>query len=166
MTREELLLKLRDIEAPPEPPWWLLAPAWFWLGGALLAILGVAWWWRNHRRHERLARIARAELQAIHSGFRHDGDTRLLAYRVSRWLKQVALLAYPGQPIQRISGEAWLGILDRHLDDQPFSRGCGRIFGHQLYQRNLEIDTEQVITLCERWLRSIQPSLQARSSNR
>ena len=163
MTHDELLLKLRDIEAPSEPPWWLLAPAWLWLAAALCCMLAIAWWWARRRRTRRLLRVAHAELQGIHSDYRRDGDTRKLAHRVAGWLKQVALLAYPDQQLQRASGDAWLQFLDRDLSGQPFSRGCGRVFGQRLYMRDIDIDAEQVIALCERWLDSIRPRLQGRS---
>lgn len=160
MTHEELLLKLRDIEAPPEPPWWLLAPAWFWLAGALCCALGATWWWVRRRRTQRLARIAAAELRAIHLEYRRNGDSRQLAHRVASWLRQVALLAYPERQLQRACGDTWLQFLEQDLPGQPFSQGCGRVFGHPLYQRNVDLDADQVIALCERWLRSIRPRLQ------
>ena len=162
MTREELLLKLRDIEPPPEPPWWLLAPAWLWLAGLLVCLLGMAWWWTRRRHGQRLVRLARAELQAIERGYRRDGDARRFAYRASSWLKQVAILAYPEQGLQRVNGEAWLCFLDDPLTGQPFSRGCGRVFGQELYHRDIDIDADQVMALCERWLNSIGSLLRRR----
>ncbi len=159
---EELLLKLRDIQAPPEPPWWLLAPAWLWLVALLVAMLMVTWLWRKRRRREHLARLAQRELEFIEARYRRNPDTRLLAFQVSRWLKQVALLAFPERQLQRVNGAAWLEFLDQDLPDQPFTRGCGQVFGARLYQRQVDLDANQVIALCDRWLQSIKPRLQQR----
>lgn len=163
MTREELLLKLRDIEAPPEPAWWLLGPAWLWLTLFITCLFGVAWWWTRRRRGLRLVRLARAELQAIDQGYRQDGDAHRFAYQVSRWLKQVAMLAYPERELQRKSGEAWLRFLDGQLTGRPFSQGCGRVFGERLYRRDIDIDVEQTFALCERWLHRNSSLLRRRS---
>lgn len=160
MTSEELLLKLRDIQPPPEPPWWLIPPAWLWLAAALAAIVISAWLWRKRRRSEHFARLARRELESIEARYRRDPNSRLLAFQASRWLKQVALLAFPELQLQRLSGDAWLEFLDRHLPDRPFTRGCGRVFGASLYQRRVDLDAGQVIALCNRWLQSVKPHLQ------
>jgi hypothetical protein len=159
MTSDELLLQLRDIQPPPEPPWWLLAPAWLWLAAVIAVLCAGAWaWWR--RRHSRqLGRLAARELQVIHGDYQRDRDIRQLAIRLSRWLKQVALLAFPTHRLQGVSGDAWLEFLDQGLRDRPFSRGCGRVFGGKVYRRQVELEAGAVIALCERWLRVVKPRL-------
>ena len=154
MTSEELLLKLRDIEAPPEPPWWLLAPAWLWLAALLAVMLMVTWLWRKRRRREHFARLAQRELESIEARYRRNLDSQLLAFGVSRWLKQVALLAFPERQLQR--------VLDGDLPDRPFTRGPGQVLGAKLYQRQVDLDADQVIALCDRWLQSVKPRLQQR----
>jgi hypothetical protein len=163
MSGDELLQQMRDIQPPPEPPWWLLGPGWLWLA-AVVALLGVgAWtWWR--RRHSRqLARLAARELHSIQRDYRRDRDSRQLAIRLSRWLKQVALLAFPAQGLQRVNGDAWLAFLDQGLHERPFSQGCGRVFGGEVYRARVELDAGAVIALCERWLRVVAPRLRRRT---
>jgi hypothetical protein len=175
MTREELLLQLRDILPPPEPAWWLVAPVYLTIVALLLGLFISGWLLRRRQRADRLAVVARLELQAIRAGYRQHQNVQLFAIKVSRWLKQVAMLAFPGSQLQPVTGEAWLRFLDQSLnmgqntdqdtdrDNSHFSRGCGRIFGAAVYQSSVDLDADQVFALCERWLNSIKPRLQQRS---
>ena len=171
MTREELLLQLRDIQPPPEPAWWLVAPVYLAIAAFLLGLFITAWLLRRRQRNARLAKLARLELQVIRAEYRQDHDVHLLAIKVSRWLKQVAMLAFPDSQLQALSGEPWLNFLDQSLgqnmhqnrDNGDFSRGCGRVFGAAIYQADVELDADQVFTLCERWLNAVKPRLLQRS---
>jgi hypothetical protein len=160
MSAEDLLLQLRDIQPPPEPAWWLIAPAWLWLAAAIAILCTSAWAWLRRRHSEHLGRLAARELQLIYRDYRHNRDSRQLAIRLSRWLKQVALLAFPTRRLQGASGAAWLEFLDQGLPERPFSRGCGRVFGGEVYRQQVELDAGEVIALCERWLRVVKPRLQ------
>jgi hypothetical protein len=185
MTREELLLQLRDILPPPEPAWWLIAPVYLTTAALLLGLFIIVWLWRRRQRVDRLAIDANLELQAIRADYRQDQNVHLFAIRVSRWLKQVAMLAFPGNQLQSVTGEPWLRFLDQSLnmgqkagqrtgqktnqnrDDVPdnshFSCGCGRIFGAAVYQPSVDLDADQIFVLCKHWLNSIKPRLQQRS---
>lgn len=166
MTTEELLLQLRDIQPPPEPAWWLPAPAHL-VGFAMLLLLTIfAWLSVRQRRANRLPLLAQRELREIERAYRQDQDARLLAINLSGWLKRLALQAFPAQRLQASSGDAWLEFLDHSLGDDRFSQGCGRIFGAAVYQPALAYDTEAVLELCEHWLQTIRPRLQRRSRAR
>ncbi len=162
MTVEELLLQLKDIQPPPEPAWWLVAPAHLLLAGVVVALLGIGWLLLRLRRAGRLARLAERELELIRSAYLRDQDRRLLALKISRWLKQVALLAYPTRQLHSVCGEAWLEFLDQGIGGRQFSRGSGRLFGGTVYGREIDIDAAEVLDLCERWLSAVKPRLQQR----
>ncbi len=162
MTVEELLLQLKDIQPPPEPAWWLVAPAHLLLAGVVVALLGIGWLLLRLRRAGRLARLAERELELIRSAYLRDQDRRLLALKISRWLKQVALLAYPTRQLQSVCGEAWLEFLDQGIGGRQFSRGSGRLFGGTVYGREIDIDAAEMLDLCERWLCAVKPRLQQR----
>jgi hypothetical protein len=187
MTSEELLLQLRDIQPPPEPAWWLIAPGYFVITAFLIGLFIIAWLLRRRQRNDRLAKLASLELQSIRAEYRQNHDVNLLAIKVSQWLKQVAMLAFPGSQLQSVSGEPWLKFLDQSLGHGPgdslgdslghnmsqnmnrdqgdghFSRGCGRIFGAGVYQSSVDLDADRIFALCERWLNAIKPQLQQRS---
>lgn len=98
----ELLARLRDAHAPPDPSWWPPAPGWwivFAAGLALAAILtryGPAWW-RRLRRRQRLG----AALEAAAS-----------AAEVSRLLRLAALERFPELAPAGLHGAAWLEFLE------------------------------------------------------
>jgi hypothetical protein len=166
MSEEELLLQLRDIPAPPEPAWWLLAPGHLGVLSLVILLLGGGWLILRHRRANfranRLAKLAEYELQLIKSDFHHHRDPRQLATRLSCWLKQVALEAYPARQLQCLSGQAWLEFLDSSLGDSRFTQGCGQVFGAAVYRAQVSLDADQVFALCTHWLQAIRPRLQQR----
>ena len=166
MTSDELLQQLKDIQAPAEPAWWLIAPAWFWSAAACMLLVGAAWLAWQRRHNEQLARLAQRELQQIAAAHQQHQDARLFALAISRWLKQVAMLAFPERHLQALHGKTWLEFLDLDFTDRPFSRGCGRLFGADVYRRDVSLDAGQVIALCERWLGAVKPRLQTRSGAR
>ena len=164
MTHEELLLELRDISQPIEPAWWMLAPGYLML--IMLAIVGIGllWYWLIRRRAQRRLRLARAELHSISTRHLRDGDTQRLSLELSRWLKQVALLAYPQRGLEGLTGGRWLVFLDETLGQDKFSRGEGRVFGDAIYQRQAPMDAENLLDLCESWLDAIAPDLLRRKN--
>ena len=165
MTREELLLELRDIGAPAEPAWWLLAPGYLLL--IILASVGVGLllYWLRRRRKRQLLILAKSELHGFSSGFVESGDAQLLLQQLSRWLKQVAILAYPERRPQALSGIEWLVFLDEVLGDKRFSAGHGRVFGDAVYRQRAEFDATRVLDLCEIWLQAVKPRLLQRGSD-
>lgn len=159
MTREELLLELKDISAPPEPSWWLLAPVYSVLAASALGVLLLAWWWWRRQRGRRLLRLARNELDRIDGGFGGEGDAGQLAQALARWLRQVALLAYPDDRLEAVSGDEWLAFLDRSLGQDRFSRGEGRVFADAVYRREADFDAAGLLGLCRSWLQAVEPRL-------
>jgi hypothetical protein len=163
MTAEELLLELKDIQPPPEPAWWLLAPA-HWI--AILLLLGVAaciWLFFRHRRVNRLASLADRELQQISASFAGNENSHRLAMELSRWLKQVAILAFPARRLESLSGKGWLEFLDESLGNKGFSDGVGQVFGSTIYSRQVNLEAAQLVQLCQQWLVAIKPHLRQRS---
>ena len=159
MTHEELLVELRDISPPLEPAWWLLAPGYTMLLSLGAIAIGLLWYALYRRRTQRRLRQARTELYSISSRHRHNQDPRRLALELSRWLKQVALLAYPERGPEGLTGVKWLAFLDETLGDDKFSRGEGRVFGDAIYRRQAAMDATSLLELCESWLDAVAPEL-------
>lgn len=165
MTREELLLELRDISPPAEPGWWLLAP-----GYMLIIVLGVAgvglsWYWLRQWRKRRLLMLAMNDLRDIGTSFAENADAQLLSLQLSRWLKQVAILAFPERRPQGLTGSEWLVFLDEVLGGDRFSAGHGRVFGDAVYRRRPEFDASRLLELCETWLQAVKPRLLRRGAD-
>lgn len=159
MTAEELLLELKDIQAPAEPGWWLLAPGYVAIFCLLATTFIFLWFAARSRKRRRLVICARQDLRRIESSHLRTQDSRQLALNLSKWLKQVALLAYPEQHLDGITGSHWLQFLDQTLGDASFSRGDGRIFGDAVYQPQTKLDANRVCALCDQWLAAVKPRL-------
>ncbi len=156
---DELLLNLQDIQPPPEPAWWLLPPAtWFVLGILLLLATGSRWYRRRRARNWQGA-SARAELERIAARHVADRDDMLLVRSLAGWLKRVALQAFPGQGLERMCGQRWLRFLDHSAGNTHFSRGQGAVFGDAVYLRQVEVDSDALLGLCRKWLARVQPRL-------
>ena len=159
MTVEELLLQLKDIQPPPEPAWWLIAPA-RWVAIGLFGGVAVCiWLMLRYRRANRLASLAEQALQSIGSSYGIDQDPRRFALELSKWLKQVSILAFPTRQPESLNGERWLKFLDESLGDDSFSNGKGKVFGNMIYSRQVNLDAAQLVELCEQWLSVVKPHL-------
>jgi hypothetical protein len=159
MTVDELLRELKDIQPPAAPDWWLLPPAYLVVMCAIIAISAMIWWRIRYRRLNRLASLAELELQRIRSTYNSNKDTRELSLQLAKWLKQVALLAFPARQLEGFTGEAWLNFLDKSLGDDSFSSGRGNVFGSSIYRKQVTVDAGQLVELCEQWLAAVKPQL-------
>ena len=159
MTAEELLLALKDIQAPPQPDWWQIAPIWWVLLLTFLAIGLCYYWLKRRRKSNRLVYLARQELAGITA---QSSDSKLVVLKLSEWLKQVSLLAFPERQLQSLTGIPWLNFLDECLGGNDFCKGPGKIFGAAIYSQNIDLETSQIVVLCEQWLSAVKPRLQQR----
>lgn len=98
----DLLARLRDVHAPPAPPWWPPAPGW-WLALLLVVVLaaialryGPAWW-----RRRRLRRQLAAALQAAAT-----------AAEISQVLRLAAIARFPGSGVAGLHGARWVEFLE------------------------------------------------------
>jgi len=149
-------LPLRDIHLPPPPGWWPPAPGWWLLAGLLAALpLLLLLLWRRFRRlryrRQALSRLATLEQE-------QELAPSALVAELSALLRRAALCAFPAENCASLSGEAWLGFLDRPLKGQPFSGGAGRCLATGPYQRAVEIDRGALLGLCRRYLRRLPPA--------
>jgi hypothetical protein len=152
MTPQTDNLPLRDIHLPEPVAWWPPAPGWWLLPALLIMIAGLAWW--LHRRHRRgaLHRGAQQALQEIAGDYRQSPDDEQLVQRLSVLLRRLSLSRYPRQQVAGLTGTAWLAWLDRVLGGSDFREGVGRTLIHAPYTRQVKVDSEALLQLCERWV--------------
>jgi hypothetical protein len=136
-------LPLRDLHLPELTSWWPLAPGW-WFVGALL-LLGLALLlrrvWRRWK-HNSARRLALRRLQEISAEFEHGSSAATLGKELSE-LTRRAMLAYaPRSAMAGLTGNDWLEWLDQGLDDEPFSKGSGRILESLPYMNPDVIDND------------------------
>lgn len=98
----EFLARLRDVHAPPAPPWWPPAPGWWALVLLALVLAAIAMrtalpWWRRWRARRR----ALAALDAAAS-----------AAEVSQLLRLAALERFPDRGVAGLHGADWIAFLE------------------------------------------------------
>ena len=158
MSAESLLLSLQDIGPPPEPAWWMLPPLAWWTICLLLLSISLWRWQRRRRERNRLGEGLRAELERIAQ--RHEpGAGDALARELSVWLKQAALLAFPGTGLEKMHGAEWLEFLDRSSGLNAFRHGAGKVFADAVYRREFHADGAVLLSLCRDWLNRVAPQL-------
>ena len=159
MSTDELLLQLREIAPPGEPDWWPLAPGWWMLIAIGVASILVLLILLKRRYGSRSFRLANRELERISRHNMRCRDNQYLVLNLSRWLRQVSLMAFPERKIAGITGLAWLEILDEVMDKSEFRQGPGKIFARSVYSRQPDFNDTMVLELCESWVTSIKPRL-------
>jgi hypothetical protein len=134
--------------APQTAGWWVL------LGLALLVMLWVvAWrlhrWWRNRYR-----RAAQKELAAIGQAMADPAQRQRALAAIPALVKRTVLTWAPRETVAPLSGEAWLGYLDRTLAGDSFTRGAGRHLQALAYGGGdiASGDWEALMTLLHRWI--------------
>ncbi len=116
------LANLRDIVAPPPISYWPLAPGWWVVGLALVALATIgllrllARYNANAYRRAALLELARLDgLAPVQQ-----------AQAISTILKRAALAAYPRADVAALTGAGWALFLDRTGRTEAFTRGAAR----------------------------------------
>jgi hypothetical protein len=142
----ESLQQLRDIHLPPPPGWWPPAPGW-WLVG-LLAAAACAWLiWRvrmmvRRRRPLRQARRLHAQMfQRLQDG---EISGRDYVHQCNELLKRVLIHGLGEDAARRVSGAAWLDLLDAHMGETAFSEGPGAVLGNARFRPEVQVDASAV----------------------
>lgn len=115
------------------------------------------YWQANRYRTFALERLAEIE-QAV-----QVPETRLRSLIVLPVLiKQTALQAFPRDEIAQLSGNQWLGFLDRSCGTQEFTQGAGQLLPQLAYQSTLalanlsEQRVNNLIGLIRQWITTHQ----------
>lgn len=145
--------QLRAYHLPDPVSWWPPAPGWWLL--ALLVVVGSAiglWLFLVRRRRQVALRAAQRSLRALKAEHDIDGDDLKLVRGLSRLLRRFALARFPQAMVAGLTGEAWLGFLDRHAQDKAFTRGVGRALVEAPYRPQAEFPISELSALVERWI--------------
>jgi hypothetical protein len=160
----EQLQQLRDIHVPPAPGWWPPAPGW-WLLVLLLAAVVLALGWFAYRiyRQRQPVRYGQRLYADLHQRYQR-GEISHQAYlnQTNELIKRVLIHGLGEHRARRASGEAWLRLLDDHLDAPEFSRGPGRALGNSRFGPAAAAPgaarVEELHPLVERLLQRIVPA--------
>ena len=151
--------RLHDIVAPAPVPWWLPAPAWYWILGFLLVVVlvlaleGFFRWQRNRYRREALA-LWRKESSALHD----PANRGPAVVRLAELLKRTALSAFPRDQVATLTGTPWFNFLDRTAATSAFNSGDGKLLEDAAYDSRVastidEAQANQVAASVRHWIR-------------
>lgn len=147
------LAQLRAYHLPEPVSWWPPAPGWWLLALLVLAGTAVGLWLYLVRRQRRAAlRSAQRALRVLKAEHNIDGDDLKLIRGLSRLLRRFALARFPRTMVAGLTGDAWLGFLDRHTQDNAFTRGIGRALVEAPYRPYAEFPITALSALVERWI--------------
>jgi hypothetical protein len=122
------LQNLYDIIMPAPVPWWPLAPGWYVVGGAALALaVWAGWRWWQHWQAAAYRRAALAELQQLKIRTADNVQRVTALQELPALVKRTALMAFPRQQVASLSSTAWLEFLDRTGHTDAFTRGRGQL---------------------------------------
>lgn len=146
---------LKEIPLPPPVPYTPQTAGWWVL--LALVLLAVLWyvvrrlhrWWRNRYR-----RAAQKELAAIELALADPSQRQQALAAVPALVKRTVLTWAPRDAVAPLSGEAWLGYLDRTLAGEGFVRGPGRQLQMLAYGSGdmADGDTDALLALLHRWI--------------
>ncbi|WP_201316318.1 DUF4381 domain-containing protein [Dyella sp. EPa41] len=146
---------LKEIALPPPIPYTPQAAGWWVLLALVLLVVlwGVALrlhrWWRNRYR-----RAAQRELAAIEQAVADPSQRQEALAAVPALVKRTVLTWAPRETVAPLSGEAWLGYLDRTLAGDSFTRGAGRHLQALAYGGGdiTPDDSQALLALLHRWI--------------
>jgi hypothetical protein len=141
-----------EVVSPAAINWWPQTAGWWWVGAALVVVLGrYGWrrlrhWYRNRYRGEATARLQ--QLAATSAS-----DNWLL--ELNRLLKLTALAAFSREQVASLSGEAWVNFLNRQCTTPPFSAQQGQLLALGTYtgQTVAAAHRQQMVDACLTWVR-------------
>lgn len=153
------LQQLRDVHLPPDPSWWPPAIGW-WLV-ALLILLALGWTCQQlFQAYKKRApsRAARAQLTDLYHRYQ-AGEISAIEYlhNSNELLKRLMVRAYQQTSYARLSGDAWLRVLDEISGTSKFTSGSADVLGNVRFSAEPEVDVEQLHSALQQVLKKVKP---------
>lgn len=150
-------LPLRDMHLPDPISWWPLAAGWWLTFGLILIVLLSLYMILKKRSQITLKKQASKTLEHIASSFNETDDASKSLSELSMFLRRVVINQEKiDSKVASLTGENWLSLLDKRLDEPQFSQGIGRILLQGPYQPAVKKeDVAQLIELCRKWVMTL-----------
>ena len=135
-------LKLHDIHLPEAAGWWPPAIGWWVL--TILVLLLLTWvtlktwqWFRFYSWQKKLLNEFNHKI-SLPSQSSQSSQVQVTA--ITEALRQSALTLYPDDHVANLTGADWLGFLESHGQNTPFSRPPGPLLTEAPYSDTVECD--------------------------
>lgn len=154
------LEKLHEILLPDPVSWIPQTAGWYVVFGLIVVVTG---WWVYGRfrrfRKNRYRRFALTELEAIERELQQPEKRAKALAEIPMLLKWTALAAFPRSVVAGLSGEKWLGFLDKTMGGKDFTGEEGRLLPELAYasvSRISKLPDEKVgrlLQLVRQWIK-------------
>jgi len=143
---------LRDIHLPDAISWWPPAIGW-WILLALI-ILTFIFLPKLYRRitYTPLKKVANSTFQNIVVRYNESNNSLNFVHETSQFLRQIAMSYCGRENIAQLTGEQWVQALNNITEHDHFKDDIKQILLNAPYQKNINLDVEQLIIVVENWL--------------
>ena len=143
---------LRDIHLPDAISWWPPAIGW-WI---LLALVIAAFIFipKLYRRMTctPLNKVANITFKNIVTEYKENNNDSTFVIETSQFLRQIAMSYYDRKEVAQLTGDKWIQALNNLIEQDYFSDDIKQTLVNAPYQKNIDIDTEQLINAVQSWL--------------
>ncbi|MCK5002309.1 MAG: DUF4381 domain-containing protein [Gammaproteobacteria bacterium] len=153
-------LELRDIHLPEAISWWPPAPGWWFLLGSIILIIAAIFLFKRYQKKQALKKQVLAEFENICTQYQSDKNAIALIQSMSILLRRACISFYPRSEAASLTGKSWLAFLDDTSKEKVFDTEHGQLIATAPYlseNTKLDFDAENLIHLCENWLKA-QPN--------
>ena len=135
-------LKLHDIHLPEVAGWWPPAIGWWVL--AIIVLLLLSWvtlkTWQWFRFYSWQKKLLNEFNHKISQPSQSSQSSQVQVTAITEALRQSALTLYPDAHVANLTGADWLGFLESHGQNTPFSRPPGPLLTEAPYSDTVECD--------------------------
>lgn len=143
---------LRDIHLPDAITWWPPAIGWWIL--LILIIAAFIFIPKLYRRmtYAPLNKVANITFQNIVAEYKENNNDSTFVIETSQFLRQIAMTYYDRKEVAQLTGDKWIQALNNLIEQDYFSDDIIQTLVNAPYQKNINIDTEQLINAVQSWL--------------
>lgn len=143
---------LRDIHLPDAISWWPPAIGW-WIVLALI-ILAIIFVPKLYRRitYTPLNKVVNKTFEKIIAEYKENNNDKHLLIETSQFLRQTAMSYCGRDKVAQLTGDKWVQTLNDITDADHFNEEIKQTLIKAPYQKDISIDTEQLINTVQSWL--------------
>ncbi|MEN9503927.1 MAG: hypothetical protein RI964_3212 [Pseudomonadota bacterium] len=145
-------LPLRDIHLPDPIGWWPLAPGWWLVLLAGVAILGLLVWWLARRQPQQPElNLALRELEQLQA--KYQANSKVLLRELSVLLRRVAISHHGRERVSGLTGEAWVDFLDQAAGKPLFKGKFAQLLTEFPYRPEAQVETAALAKAIREWIK-------------
>lgn len=151
---------LRDIHLPDAISWWPPAIGWWIL--LFLIILAIVFIPKIYRHLTFIPfnKVAISRFENIIISYNNDKNAKNLVIDTSKLLRQIAMTYYGREEVAHITGTKWIDVLNEMTEEIHFSDEIKQCLVSAPYQKDISIDSMQLINATKEWLSALPNKIQ------